>query len=205
MPKNTTTRRPARAVAAALAAASLVALAGPAATAQADGKDAHKGGKGTHAGRHHINFLYLKFVKNHRDHRDSRLYVMRDGSPVKSYRAGSGWGERATDDCAVNQGWLPNGDYSIKGYERRRNSDIKGYAISLSGASCKAKNTPRDGLFIHSEMTRDGGRGRDEHQRWDGVKDYDSNGCIKLSPDDIKGMFKWFEKNGKPRTLKVVG
>ncbi|MDT0452322.1 L,D-transpeptidase [Streptomyces hesseae] len=207
MPKNNiTTRRPARTVAAALTVASLVALAGPVATAQADGKDSHKGAKGSHAAKHSgIGLLSLKFVKNRANHRNSRLYVMRDGSPVKSYRAGSGWGEKATEECVVDQGWLPSGSYRIGGYERHHDSKIKGYAISLSDTVCEDKKTARKGLFIHSEMTRDGGRGRDESQRWDGEKDYNSNGCIKLSPDDIKGMYKWFEKNGWPKTLKVVG
>ncbi|MEU8585144.1 L,D-transpeptidase [Streptomyces abikoensis] len=196
-----------RIAAAALAATSLTLFTGPASVAHADGKDPHEGAKGTHRGKHSgIGLLSLKFVKNQADNKNSRLYVMRDGSPVKSYRAGSGWGARATDECAVEQGWLPNGSYRIGGYERRYNGKlIKGYAISLSGTVCKDGKTPRDGLFIHSEMTRDGGRGRDEHQRWDGVKDYNSNGCVKLSPDDIKGMYKWFEKNGWPKSLKVVG
>ncbi|MFI0911424.1 L,D-transpeptidase [Streptomyces abikoensis] len=205
MPENTMTRRVARTAAAALTAASLVALAGTATTAQADGKDAHTGAKGTHAGKHAIHVLYLKFVKNKQDHTDSRLYVVRDGSVVKSYRAGSGKGPYATKECRPSQGWLPSGDYSVKGYEKKHNGDIKGYAVALSDAKCDDGKTWRRELFIHSEMTRDGGRGGPESQRWDGVKDYNSNGCIKLRPDHIKDMYGWFEKNGWPRTLKVVG
>ncbi|MFD7439297.1 hypothetical protein [Streptomyces sp. NPDC059861] len=59
-------------------------------------------------------------------------------------------------------------------------------------------------MFIHSEMNRDGSRGRSESRRWDGSGDYRSNGCVKLNPDDIKKMFRLLDRIGWPTHLRVV-
>jgi hypothetical protein len=78
------------------------------------------------------------------------------------------------------------------------------YAIPLSDKTCKHGRTKRTALFIHSEMTRTGGHGRPESQRWDGPGDYKSHGCIKLAPDDIKKLFAVLADGPAPHRLTVV-
>ncbi|WUO60195.1 L,D-transpeptidase [Streptomyces sp. NBC_00280] len=129
------------------------------------------------------------------------MSVIRGGQTVVTYRAGSGKGSK--DACAKNQGWLPNGDYSVGGHTKTKDGVIKGYAIELSNKKC-TNGTWRTELFIHSEMTRGGGQGIPEGQRWDGLGDYKSEGCIKLQPDDIRNLFERLERIGWPKSLQVV-
>ncbi|GFE16383.1 hypothetical protein Sgleb_44300 [Streptomyces glebosus] len=46
--------------------------------------------------------------------------------------------------------------------------------------------------------------GRDNPYRWDGVRDYYSLGCIKLTPAHIKNLFSKADHYGWPKRLKVV-
>ncbi|CAL9612889.1 hypothetical protein SUDANB6_05685 [Streptomyces sp. enrichment culture] len=150
----------------------------------------------------------LKFVRNAGDPQNSRLTVVRGDRTVASYRAGSGLGAghaKGRDECAKNQGWLPKGTYTVGTRHTRYNgSVIKGYAIPLSDKLCANGRTTRTALFIHSEMTRTGGQGQPENQRWDGSSDYRSEGCIKLSPNDIKKLFTVLAGGTAPRRLTVV-
>ncbi|MFI0927908.1 L,D-transpeptidase family protein [Streptomyces sp. NPDC021012] len=149
----------------------------------------------------------LVFDKNPKDPTDSRLLVYK-GKEHKLwavYRAGSGIGVK--DDCARARGWLPNGTWKIKLKSRTYNGDlVKGYAAYLQDMKCSKGTVTRTEMLIHSEMNRDGTQGRTEARRWDGVRDYKSNGCVKLSPDDIKKMFRLFDRPdfGWPTHLRVV-
>ncbi|MDT9686651.1 L,D-transpeptidase [Streptomyces sp. TRM76323] len=149
----------------------------------------------------------LTFTRNSGDPTNSRLSVVRDGRTVAVFRAGSGLGAshpQGRDECARSKGWLPAGTYSVGARTTRYNGRvIKGYAIPLSDKTCKDGRTPRTELFIHSEMTRDGGQGQAEGQRWDGVKDYKSAGCVKLSPQDIKKLFGVLGQGSAPKRLTV--
>ncbi|CAL9317109.1 L,D-transpeptidase family protein [Streptomyces sp. SudanB25_2051] len=149
----------------------------------------------------------LKFTRNHGDPRDSRLAVVRGGRTVAVFRAGSGLGKdhaKGRDECASNAGWLPAGAYKVGQRTTRYNGNvIKGYAIPLSNKTCENGRTSRTELFIHSEMTRNGGQGKPEGQRWDGVNDYKSFGCIKLSPKDIKKLFGVLGQGSAPTRLTV--
>ncbi|WP_371660801.1 peptidoglycan-binding protein [Streptomyces sp. NBC_00280] len=159
------------------------------------------GGGGNSGGNPGGGAVQLKFVKNPSDPTASSLSVIRGGQTVVTYRAGSGKGSK--DACAKNQGWLPNGDYSVGGHTKTKDGVIKGYAIELSNKKC-TNGTWRTELFIHSEMTRGGGQGIPEGQRWDGLGDYKSEGCIKLQPDDIRNLFERLERIGWPKSLQVV-
>jgi peptidoglycan hydrolase-like protein with peptidoglycan-binding domain len=134
---------------------------------------------------------------------NSKLYVLKGGKVIASYRAGSG---TMTNECTTAKGWLPTATYSIGGHWRNYNGSlVKGYAIRLADKRCNnGKGTLRTELFIHSEMTSSGGQGSTEARRWDGVNDYKSNGCIKRHPNDIKSLFKVLDKNGWPKSLTVV-
>ncbi|MFF4145965.1 L,D-transpeptidase, partial [Streptomyces sp. NPDC001698] len=159
----------------------------------------------------------LKFTKNHRYPTYSTLSLLRDGNVLKTYRAGSGE-DGVTDECASGKGWLPNGTYKIKGHETNRNdgwfkTGIKGNAIQLEDKYCKPKpgRTPvkRTALYIHSEMLSDGTQnpvylpGVDNYYRWDGDFDYESWGCIKLAPKDIKDLFKRLNQAYWPKNLTL--
>ncbi|MFG2333966.1 L,D-transpeptidase [Streptomyces sp. NPDC048604] len=150
----------------------------------------------------------LKFVRNTSDPQNSRLYIVRKGKPVAEFRAGSGLGKahrNGRKECARGQGWLPDGTYKVGTPQNRYNGRIiKGYAIPLSNKTCSDGRTTRTELFIHSEMTRSGGQGRKESQRWDGVNDYKSAGCIKLEHNDIKKLFRNLSRYPAPTRLTVV-
>ncbi|MEU0335825.1 peptidoglycan-binding protein [Streptomyces sp. NPDC006193] len=137
----------------------------------------------------------LKFTKNWSRTDHSTLALYRNGRLVKSYRAGSGKG--STDECAKGRGWLPSGTYKILGHQTNRNTRIKGYAIHLADKACHPKRgqraVTRGDLFIHSNMTKDGA------SRWRGS--YKSEGCIKLSPPDIKNLFAHLNKAHWPSNL----
>ncbi|WP_086693819.1 L,D-transpeptidase family protein [Streptomyces recifensis] len=138
----------------------------------------------------------LKFTKNRNAPGNSKLALYRDGRLVKSYRAGSGMG--STDECARNVGWLPSGTYKVLGHQTNRNTKIKGYAIRLEDMPCHTKRgkrgITRGDLFIHSNMTKDG------ESRWGSYK---SNGCIKLTPADIKNLFARLNQAHWPRNLTL--
>ncbi|WP_308402602.1 L,D-transpeptidase [Streptomyces sp. AC550_RSS872] len=149
------------------------------------------------------SYNYLLFDKNHSNQTKSTLtlyrYIAQSDRTVKldSWRAGSGY---TKNTCARGQGWLPNGTYKIPWWDKKYNgSKIKGYVVRIPDTRCY-KGTPRDDLFIHSEMTRNGGQGSAEPWRWNGASDYKSNGCIKLRPADIKELFRY----GKPTKLIVT-
>jgi len=150
---------------------------------------------------------YLKFDKS--TVTNSRLYLMKSVSGpdkvIKKYKAGSGV---STNTCASLKGWLPNGDYKIRFHQKNYpGSKIHGYVIRISDKKCH-NGTKRDELFIHSEMTRNGGQGRAESERWtnSNPNDYYSNGCIKLNPANIKNLFAKVDSLGwsKLAKLKVV-
>nr|WSX47784.1 L,D-transpeptidase [Streptomyces sp. NBC_00974] len=165
------------------------------------GSSARPGSHPSTSAKHGPRGYYLKFTKNW-DHPDrSTLSLVHNGIPVKSYRAGSGVG--VTDECRSEKGWLPSGTYQVKGHQTNRNSDIKGYAIQLSDKACRPKGVNRDGLFIHSEMTKNGGQGSTEPTRWDGDGDYKSLGCIKLKPADIKDLFSRLNQAHWPKNLTL--
>ncbi|GAA3077231.1 hypothetical protein GCM10020000_73510 [Streptomyces olivoverticillatus] len=142
---------------------------------------------------------YLRFTKY--SPVDSRLTVVRHGKAVVTFRASSGMVEK---ECRRGRGWLPDGTYTLGHHHTAYDADlIKGYAIELGNKRCQ-NGTYRTELFIHSDMTRNGRQGTNGHQRWDGDGDYRSHGCIKLSPRDIRRLFRTLDRNGWPRTLKVV-
>ncbi|WP_426405104.1 hypothetical protein ACN9M0_37470 [Streptomyces sp. R-07] len=149
----------------------------------------------------------LVFDKNPEDPTDSRLLVYkgRTDKPWAVYRAGSGLG--FTDDCKRAKGWLPNGNWKIRLKSTTYNGNlVKGYAVYLQDMKCSKGTLTRTEMLIHSEMNRDGSQGSTEARRWDGARDYKSNGCVKLSPDDIKKMFRLFNRDGFgwPTHLRVV-
>src|SRR5690348_14633040 len=84
----------------------------------------------------------ITFVKRFAHPWDSRIeWTARrqraDGSwkvlAQDSWRAGSGLpGRRATDPCAKNRGWLPDGRYSLRQYDDYAGSLIHGRAFRLS-------------------------------------------------------------------------
>ncbi|MFE7113645.1 hypothetical protein ACFU98_47155 [Streptomyces sp. NPDC057575] len=64
-------------------------------------------------------------------------------------------------------------------------------------------------MFIHSEILADGTQAadvppkEDDFWRWDTEFDYKSNGCIKLRPTDIKGLFSRLDRAGWPKNLTL--
>ncbi|WP_078613261.1 L,D-transpeptidase family protein [Streptomyces katrae] len=169
------------------------------------GNSGHPGSHASTGAKHGPRGYQLKFTKNWEHPDRSTLALVRDGMPVKTYRAGSGVG--VTDECRSNRGWLPSGTYQVKGHQTNRNSAIKGYAIQLSDKKCRPKEgktaVKRGDLFIHSEMTKNGGRGSTEPTRWDGDGDYKSLGCIKLTPADIKDLFSRLAAAHWPKDLTL--
>ncbi|MFE9628782.1 L,D-transpeptidase [Streptomyces sp. NPDC006527] len=195
-----------RSFASALALTGLVAVTAPAAGAEAAPDS-----------RVPASRVKLEFVKNANDPSNSVLRVYDGEKLVTRYRAGSGLGtaadegdenKRFRNDCARKAGWLPNGTYKPTSFEINRDKVIKGYAIGLPNAMCRSgEGTIRTGLFIHSEMTKDGEQGPrngpDSPQRWDGVQDYKSWGCIKLHPKHIAELFSYMNHHGRAVLLTV--
>ncbi|MFH8346205.1 hypothetical protein [Streptomyces sp. NPDC018045] len=158
---------------------------------------------------------HLVFDKNRRDPSASRLRLVQSGTGrvLAEYRAGSGQGGAAgRDECARNQGWLPDGTYPVLSHTTRKKGGrdgINGYAIRIADKVCRDGRTQRTALFLHSEMRPDGTQaaaqpGRDNPYRWDGDVDYRSLGCVKLAPADIKHLFAEARRYGRPTSLKVV-
>jgi hypothetical protein len=144
---------------------------------------------------------YLAFKKNTNTNSTLRLIKQRvteQGTSrvtLAQYRAGSG---HTTNECEKNEGWLPNGNYTIKAYNTQYNGRyIKGYAFQLSDKTCNNGTTKRTELFIHSKMKQDG------TSQWTGNNNYKSEGCIKLKPADIKDLYKKAKSVGFPNKLKV--
>ncbi|MFE9853494.1 peptidoglycan-binding protein [Streptomyces sp. NPDC005576] len=148
----------------------------------------------------------LQFEKNWKHPTYSKLSLVRDGKTLKSWRAGSG---KNTNECASGVGWLPTGAYRVQAHFTNRDGNaIDGYAIQLPNTPCKTGKVTRTDLFIHSEMTRNGGQGKDtpnhdDADRWDGANDYKSLGCIKLTPGDIKDLFKRLDQACWPKNLTL--
>ncbi|MEV7089299.1 L,D-transpeptidase family protein [Streptomyces sp. NPDC093085] len=149
--------------------------------------------------------VHLKFDKNPAAPSDSRLSVVKGAKVWATYRAGSG---TTKNECATGRGWLPNGTYAVGKHYRTYNGRlIKGYAIRLADKVCSDGRTKRTELFIHSEMTVNGGQGGSEPRKWTDTNpnDFLSNGCVKLRPEEIKKMFRLLDRIGWPKTLKVTG
>ncbi len=145
----------------------------------------------------------LVFDKNPKHPDRSTLILRRGGERQARYRAGSGDG--STDDCAAGRGWLPDGEWRIVLKDRRfKGGKVRGYGIQLGDMRCAGGGAVRTGMFVHSEMHRDGGQGDTEPRRWDGEADYLSDGCVKLRPDDIKDLFRRLDALGWPERLHVV-
>lgn len=151
----------------------------------------------------------LTFDKNPSSPSNSRLnwqvYRVNDSGQMikivdRSWRAGSGIGN--TNECTSNKGWLPNGEYDVTLYPAYNGSFIKGVAFRLNDKWCNPRlgHTKRTDLFIHSEMTRTGGQGTAESQRWtnSNPNDYLSAGCIKLNPTDIKAFASSWQQYHQP-------
>ncbi|MFD4610304.1 peptidoglycan-binding protein [Streptomyces sp. NPDC058440] len=155
----------------------------------------------------------LEFSKNWKYPTYSKLSLVRDGKVLKSWRAGSGMG--STDECASERDWLPSGAYKVQAHFTNRDGKaIKGYAIQLPNKTCRPKAgtkqqpVERTDLFIHSEMTHNGGQGKDNPNRddadvWENANDYKSLGCIKLTPTDIKDLFKRLDQARWPKNLTL--
>ncbi|AWN27703.1 hypothetical protein [Streptomyces sp. NEAU-S7GS2] len=198
-------------------AAALALTGGLAATEAAPALAAHPA-SGPSARPAAAGGTYLYFNKNQSNPGNSRLYLMKSVPNAKDkvlakYRAGSGNGGRnAKNECASMQGWLPNGSYRVLDHTKRHNGGsrgINGYAIHVQDKVCKNGRTKRTELFVHSEMNVNGTQGarkpgRDNPYRWDGVRDYYSLGCIKLTPAHIMNLFVKAGHYGWPKALKVV-
>ncbi|MFE7775843.1 hypothetical protein ACFU5O_18450 [Streptomyces sp. NPDC057445] len=161
------------------------------------------GSTAAHAAEPYAYSTTLTFDKNPSDPSNSRLYwrvfrTYESGRQVKvrevSWRAGSGLGVK--NECTKNRGWLPNGYYDVTLYMQYNGSAIKGVVFKLSDKKCAAGTATRTELFIHSEMTRTGGQGGIESQRWTdrNPNDYLSQGCIKLNPTDVKALAAQYQQ-----------
>ncbi|MFD5556983.1 L,D-transpeptidase family protein [Streptomyces sp. NPDC127068] len=159
---------------------------------------------------------YLKFVKRKDTDSDrtttpynnSRLHLMQSVAgaadrTIAHYRAGSGVNGRV---CSVGKGWLPNGKYKIEFHRKNFDGIINGYVIKISDKRCSsAAGAPtRTALFIHSEMKPNGGQGSIESERWDGYRDYNSEGCIKVQHTNIKKLFGKIDTLGWSRLKGLV-
>ena len=127
-----------------------------------------------------------------------------------SWRAGSGFGERATDECAKGQGWTPDGVYSFVQHDRRRANLINGRVFELQSKACR-NGTVRQLMFIHSEQTWDNrqcpNRKGDDGCRWEvpKVNDYRSYGCIKMHPEDLRQLTRRFHRYYAAETRYPTG
>ena len=116
-----------------------------------------------------------------------------------SWRAGSGFGKRARDECAKGAGWSPNGTYSFVQHNRRRANLINGRVFQLQSKACR-NGTVRELMFIHSEQTWNNrqcpNKKGDDGCRWEvpRVNDYRSWGCIKMAPKDVADLTRHFHR-----------
>jgi hypothetical protein len=123
---------------------------------------------------HATTFSYqLHFYKSTADHTNGHLDLIQinvDTGRTTNYRlarAGSGTGTNAENSCVKNQGWLPNGTYTVVATYKNHTGTVTGPAIQLSNKACSS-GTLRTELFIHSNYP------------WSSSH-YNSNGCIKVS------------------------
>lgn len=128
------------------------------------------------------------FEKNPADHDNSVLTIFKDGKPQGTWRAGSG---RVTNDCATGRGWLPNGTYPMTWHKNYQGNVVRGYAMYLGDKRCANGSVTRTQLFIHS---------------WNPWTDssYQSMGCIKLNPKDVRELYEKWVSLGKPATRLTV-
>jgi hypothetical protein len=132
-----------------------------------------------------------------------------------SWRAGGGLGGRAgKDECHRGVGWLPDGTYSFVQHNRRKAPLVNGRVFELQPKACR-NGTVRQLLFIHSEQTTSNtqckNRRGDDLCRWEVpvYNDYRSNGCIKMSPTDLRDLTRRFhhyfraEVRYSTRTVRV--
>ena len=114
-----------------------------------------------------------------------------------SWRAGSGRGPAATNECAKGQGWLPDGGYRLRYHRNYHGNLIKGRAFRLDDKRCR-NGRWRVQLFIHTEQGNHNSqcpdRAGDQVCRWElpEINDYESAGCIKLAPDDLAELGRHF-------------
>ncbi|MEV5509954.1 L,D-transpeptidase family protein [Streptomyces orinoci] len=139
------------------------------------------------------NYTYLEFKKGSNPlNSQLRFIYVQASNPdhvrswtIATWRAGSGNGSK--DTCATGQGWLPNGTYNIGTYYPHHNGGphgVNGIAWDIGNHQCHTGKW-RTELFIHSKMLPNGNQGSGPYH-WTG--DYRSNGCIKLSPHDIREL-----------------
>ncbi|RSM64816.1 hypothetical protein DMH04_50800 [Kibdelosporangium aridum] len=132
---------------------------------------------------------YVWYNKSSSDPRSGKLSYS-TGSVIRgTWRAGSGAPTGWRDDCYRNHGWLPNGVYGTQWRTNYDGSLINGRAIRLSDKVCSRGTVTRTELFIHSEQTVNNTQGTIEREQWNGVNDYYSEGCIKMTPGDIAELF----------------
>lgn len=130
---------------------------------------AHTGGSAAVSGR-----FYWLYDKDQNAHTNGRLYLRHDlgggqVSTIATWRAGSGQGSNAFNECAVGEGWLPNGKYSVTPYKNWNGSVIHGPVLRLSDHAC-SNGTKRTELFVHSSYPWSSGH-------------YNSDGCLKVAND----------------------
>ncbi|GHF17693.1 L,D-transpeptidase family protein [Streptomyces morookaense] len=154
------------------------------------------------------SYTYLEFKKGS-DPLNSRLrfvQVQRTSGDrtrttvLDSWRAGSGNGSK--DTCATNRGWLPDGTYTIGTYYPHHDGGphgVNGIAWDIGNHKCHTGKW-RTELFIHSRMLPGGAQGSGPY-RWTGT--YTSNGCIKLSPHDIRELQSRWNNYPHPGKLYV--
>ncbi|MGW1198730.1 hypothetical protein ACWD4B_23270 [Streptomyces sp. NPDC002536] len=154
------------------------------------------------------SYTYLEFKKGS-DPLNSRLrfvYVQRISGDrthttiLDSWRAGSGDGSK--DTCATSRGWLPDGTYNIGTYYPHHNGGphgVNGIAWDIGNHQCHSGKW-RTELFIHSRMLPSGAQGSGPYH-WTG--NYASNGCIKLSPHDIRELQSRYNNYPHPGKLYV--
>ncbi|MET0999482.1 MAG: hypothetical protein ABWX73_12250 [Marmoricola sp.] len=154
----------------------------------------------------------ITFIKNWKNPHASRLTFRawakagpkgkKKWVPIEqaTWRAGSGLGGKGgRDECRRNTGWLPNGSYSFVQRDRRKGPMINGRVFELSPKVCR-NGTQRQLLFIHSEQSSNNTQCRnrkgDDVCRWElpQFNDYRSNGCIKMSPGDLKNLTRRFHR-----------
>lgn len=123
-------------------------------------------------------------------------FTLNDNPPVHtvSWRAGSG---KELNDH-LNVGWLPSGWYSVRGHwNDYYGTKIWGRVWYLSD-KYNEHSVKRTALFIHTEETRANGQSATyEPQRWDGVSDYLSEGCVKIAyGSDLDNMHLYWNNYG---------
>jgi hypothetical protein len=129
------------------------------------------------------------FSKNWNSNANSWLtfYWSANGTVYRhSQRSGSGNStSQGTNECASDQGWLPNGLYT--GVDAIQNKTdglavVRGSVWNMFAKNC-VYGTNRFGLFIHSNGPNNGS--------WTD-NNYYSQGCIKVNQVDRNNMAWWY-------------